>query len=375
MAGPLDGLKIVEMAGLGPCPLAGQLLADLGAEVVVIDRKSAAADPTEVNRRGKHSVALNLKSPLGLDAARRLIGQADILIEGFRPGVMEKLGLGPSDCHEINPRLIIGRMTGWGQTGPLAMTAGHDINYLALSGALGAIGAADGPPVPPLNLVADYGGGTMFLIFGVLAALFERGKSGRGQVVDAAMVDGVPAMMGLIHQGLAQGWWRKGREGNMLDGGAPYYRCYVTKDGRALSVGPLEPQFFAELVELAGLPAAHCHDQTDPATWADRRALYAQVFARKTRDEWMEIFAGSDACVAPVLDWDEVEHHPQTAARGTFVRVGGVMQAAPAPRFDRTPAAAPAAPGAAGQDTDAILSALGYDAAELARLRDEGVLT
>ena len=222
MAGPLDGLKIVEMAGLGPCPLAGQLLADLGAEVVVIDRKSAAADPTEVNRRGKHSVALNLKSPLGLDAARRLIGQADILIEGFRPGVMEKLGLGPSDCHEINPRLIIGRMTGWGQTGPLAMTAGHDINYLALSGALGAIGAADGPPVPPLNLVADYGGGTMFLIFGVLAALFERGKSGRGQVVDAAMVDGVPAMMGLIHQGLAQGWWRKRREGNMLDGSAPY---------------------------------------------------------------------------------------------------------------------------------------------------------
>jgi alpha-methylacyl-CoA racemase len=375
MAGPLDGLKLVEMAGLGPCPLAGQLLADLGAEVIVIDRKSAAADPTEVNRRGKRSVALNLKSPQGLEAARRLIAQADILIEGFRPGVMEKLGLGPSDCHEINPRLIIGRMTGWGQTGPLAMTAGHDINYLALSGALGAIGHADGPPVPPLNLVADYGGGTMFLIFGVLAALFERGKSGRGQVVDAAMVDGVPAMMGLIHQGLAQGWWQQGRESNMLDGGAPYYRCYATKDGRALSVGPLEPQFFAELVKLAGLPAAHCHDQTDPATWADRRALYAQVFARKTRDEWMEIFVGSDACVAPVLDWDEVEHHPQTAARGTFVRVGGVMQAAPAPRFDRTPAAFPAAPGTAGQDTDAILSALGYDPAELARLREAGVLT
>jgi alpha-methylacyl-CoA racemase len=375
MAGPLDGLKLVEMAGLGPCPLAGQLLADLGAEVVVIDRKSAAADPTEVNRRGKRSVALNLKSGQGLEAARRLIGRADILIEGFRPGVMEKLGLGPSDCHNINPRLIIGRMTGWGQTGPLAMTAGHDINYLALSGALGAIGPADGPPVPPLNLVADYGGGTMFLIFGVLAALFERGRSGRGQVVDAAMVDGVPAMMGLIHQGLAQGWWKQGREGNMLDGGAPYYRCYATKDGRALSVGPLEPQFFAELVKLAGLPAAHCHDQTDPATWADRRALYAQVFASKTRDQWMEIFEGSDACVAPVLDWDEVEHHPQTAARGTFVRVGGVMQAAPAPRFDRTPAAAPAAPGTAGQDTDAILSALGYDAEELARLREGGVLT
>jgi len=375
MAGPLDGLKLVEMAGLGPCPLAGQLLADLGAEVVVIDRKSARSDPTDINRRGKRSVALNLKSPQGLEAARRLIQHADILIEGFRPGVMEKLGLGPQDCHKINPRLIIGRMTGWGQTGPLAMTAGHDINYLALSGALGAIGRADELPVPPLNLVADYGGGTMFLIFGVLAALFERGRSGRGQVVDAAMIDGVPAMMGLIHQGLAQGWWQQGREGNMLDGGAPYYRCYATKDARALSVGPLEPQFFAELVKLAGLPAEHCNDQTDPATWSERRALYAQVFARKTRDEWMAVFDGSDACVAPVLDWDEVEHHPQTAARGTFLRVGGVMQAAPAPRFDRTPAAMPVAPGAAGQDTDTILSALGYDTTELARLRDEGVLT
>ena len=375
MAGPLTGLNVVEMTGLGPCPLAGQLLADLGAGVVVIDRKSAAADPTDINRRGKRSVALNLKSVEGLEAARRLIARADILIEGFRPGVMEKLGLGPADCHASNPGLIIGRMTGWGQEGPLAMTAGHDINYLSLTGALGAIGRADGPPVPPLNLAADYGGGTMFLIFGVLAALFERGRSGRGQVVDAAMVDGVPAMMGLIHQGLAQGWWGQGRESNMLDGGAPYYRCYATKDGKALSVGPLEPQFFAELVERAGLPPEHRADQTDPATWAERRALYAQVFARKTRDEWMAIFDGSDACVAPVLDWDEVEHHPHSAARGTFCRVDGVMQAAPAPRFDRTPAATPQAPGAPGRDTADILAELGFDAADLARMREGGALT
>ncbi|MDF1708988.1 MAG: CaiB/BaiF CoA-transferase family protein [Paracoccaceae bacterium] len=375
MAGPLDGLKLVELAGLGPCPLAGQLMADLGATVVVIDRASAPADATDVNRRGKLSVALNLKSPDGLEAARRIIAQSDILIEGFRPGVMEKLGLGPAACHAINPGLIFGRMTGWGQDGPLAMTAGHDINYLSLSGALGAIGRADGPPVPPLNLAADYGGGSMFLIFGVLAALYERNRSGRGQVVDAAMVDGVPAMMGLIHQWLALGRWGQGREANLLDGGAPFYRCYATKDGRALSVGPLEPQFFAELVTLAGLPEAHRADQNDPATWPARRALYAQVFARKTRDEWMAIFEGTDACVAPVLDWDEVEHHPHNAARGTFLRVDGVMQAAPAPRFDRTPAAMPGVPGAPGQDTDTVLTGLGYDAATLEAMRRTGALT
>ncbi|MFN7004533.1 MAG: CaiB/BaiF CoA transferase family protein [Roseinatronobacter sp.] len=375
MAGPLDGLKLVEMAGLGPCPLAGQLMADLGADVVVIDRKSAPANPAEVNRRGKRSVALNLKSAEGLEAAQKLIARADILIEGFRPGVMEKLGLGPEACHAANPGLIFGRMTGWGQQGPLAMTAGHDINYLSLSGALGAIGPAGSPPVPPLNLVADYGGGTMFLIFGVLSALYERSRSGKGQVVDAAMVDGVPAMMGLLHQWMAQGQWGQGRETNLLDGGAPFYRCYTTKDGRALSVGPLEPQFFAQLVALAGLPPEHCEDQNAPATWAERRALYAQVFATKTRDEWMAIFDGSDACVAPVLDWDEVEHHPHNAARGTFVRVDGVMQAAPAPRFDRTPAAPPKAPGAAGQETAEILRELGYDDAAQEQLRASGALT
>jgi alpha-methylacyl-CoA racemase len=375
MAGPLHGLRIVEMAGLGPCPLAGQLLADQGADVVVIDRRSAPADPTDINRRGKRSVAINLKTPDGLEVARRLITQADILIEGFRPGVMESLGLGPAECHALNPALIFGRMTGWGQTGPLAHTAGHDINYLALSGALGAIGRADGPPIPPLNLVADYGGGAMFLIFGVLAALYARGRSGEGQVVDAAMVDGVPAMMGLLHQALARGEWRQQREANLLDGGAPFYRCYTTRDGRALAVGPLEPHFFATLVALAGLPPEHCADQHDAVTWPNRCAQYAQLFVRKTRDEWMAIFNGTDACVVPVLDWDEVEHHPHNAARGTFIRIDGVLQAAPAPRFDPSRADVPTPPGATGQDTDAVLSALGYDAGTLAQLRAVGALT
>ncbi len=374
MAGPLEGLKVIEMAGLGPCPLAGQLLADLGAEVVVIDRMSAPADATDINRRGKRSIALDLKSREGLGLARDLIGRADILIEGFRPGVMEKLGLGPVVCHEENPGLVFGRMTGWGQDGPLAMTAGHDLNYLSLSGALGAIGRADDVPTPPLNLVADYGGGSMFLLLGVMSALFERSRSGLGQVIDAAMVDGVPAMMGLIHQWLASGDWRQERESNLLDGGAPFYRCYRTRDGRAISVGPLEPQFFAELVRLAGLPAEHLEDQNDRAKWIERRAIYAQVFASKTRDEWVEIFEGTDACVAPVLDWDEVEQHPHNAARGTFTRVDGVMQAAPAPRFDRTPTDAPAPPRAPGGDAVSILQGLDMDEAAIARLRSTGVI-
>jgi alpha-methylacyl-CoA racemase len=375
MTGPLQGVTLVELAGLGPCPLAGQLLADLGADVVVIDRRSAPPDPTDINRRGKRSIALDLKRADGLEVARRLIARADILIEGYRPGVMEALGLGPAACHAFHPGLIYGRMTGWGQSGPLAHTAGHDINYLAISGALGAIGRADAPPVPPLNLVADYGGGAMFLLLGVLAALHARARSGEGQVVDAAMVDGVPALMGLIHQGLARGEWRAGRETNRLDGGAPYYRCYATRDGRAIAVGSLEPAFFAELVARAGLPPAHLVDQEDRTAWPERRAQYAALFAQKTRDEWMTILAGTDACVAPVLDWDELEAHPHNAARRTFVRVDGVLQAAPAPRFDRTPAGPPRPPGGAGADTDTVLSALGYDADARVHLRATGVLT
>lgn len=372
MAGPLATLTVVEFAGLGPAPLAGQLLADLGARVIVVDRGSAPADPTDINRRGKRSVALNLKTREGLEAAKRLIEKADILIEGFRPGVMERLGLGPQDCPE---RLIYGRMTGWGQTGPWSATGGHDINYLAMTGALRAFGPGDGPPAAPLNLVADYGGGTMFLLFGLLAAVIERGVSGRGQVVDAAMVDGVPAMMGLIHGLLAQGRWRNEREANWLDGGAPYYRSYACADGKFIAVGALEPQFFAELVARAGLAETDLAAQDDTAAWPFERARFAAVFAQKTRDEWAAIFEGSDACAAPVLDFAEATCHPVNTARGVFYEAAGVTQASAAPRFSRSAPERPHPPTGPGADTDAILADLGYSADDLAELRAKGALT
>lgn len=375
MSGPLQNLRIIEMTGLGPCPLAGQLLADLGAEVIVIDRKSGIADPTDINRRNKRSIALNLKSEQGLVIAKQLIADADILIEGFRPGVMEKLGLGPGSCHIENPTLIYGRMTGWGQTGPLAQTAGHDINYLSITGALSAIGKDKEPPIPPLNLAADYGGGTMFLLLGVLSALFERSQSGKGQIVDAAMVDGVPAMMGLIHSWFAQKSWTTQRESNLLDGGAPFYRCYETADGKHLSVGPLEPHFFTEMVNLSGLPADEITTQYHQDQWPDKRETYQTVFKSKTREEWMALFDDTDACVAPVLDFNEVETHPHNAERENFIRVDGVLQAAPAPRFDRTPTATPQTPTASGIDGEVILQKMGYDRTEIEALRELGVLT
>lgn len=375
MTAALHQLKVIEMAGIGPCPLAGQLLADLGAEVIVIDRASTPADPTDINRRHKRSIALNLKSPEGLKAAQQLIAQADVLIEGFRPGVMEKLGLGPAESLSTNPKLIYGRMTGWGQTGPLAQTAGHDLNYLAITGALHPIGAANQPPVPPLNLAADYGGGTMFLLLGILAALYERNTSGQGQVIDAAMVDGVPAMMGLLHTWFARQWWTTEREANFLDGGAPFYRCYTTADNKYISVAPLEPHFFKELLAKAGIPAEHHDSQYQKANWPERSQHYADIFRQKTQAEWLTIFAASDACVAPVLSFDEVEAHPHNAARGSFVRVENILQAAPAPRFSRTPAKAPIAPTAVGADTDAILKELGYSTEQIATLRANGTLT
>ncbi|RKE96760.1 CaiB/BaiF CoA transferase family protein [Sulfitobacter guttiformis] len=359
--GPLSSLKVVEFSGLGPAPLAGQLLADLGADVITVDRKAEPADPTDVNRRGKRSIVLDLKSVQGVEAAQRLIAASDVLIEGFRPGVMERLGLGPDDCPE---RLIFARMTGWGQDGPLAQTAGHDLNYLAITGALHAMGDADRAPVPPLNLVADYGGGTMFLLLGILSAVIERGISGKGQVVDAAMVDGVPALMGLIHGMLAQGTWQERRGANWLDGGAPFYRCYICACGGYLSVGALEPQFHALLLEKAGLPSGHQGDQNDASVWGKRRIDYQAVFSRKTRDEWSEIFEGTDACVAPVLTFSEAHLHPHMKARQTFIAPNGIYQAAPAPRFSRSAVPMPNAPTAIGADTDTVLEMLGYDAAE-----------
>ncbi|MEC7257093.1 MAG: CaiB/BaiF CoA-transferase family protein [Pseudomonadota bacterium] len=373
--GPLAHLKIIEMAGLGPGPLAGQLLADLGAEVIIIDRASGTRNPADINRRNKRSIALNLKSEAGRETALSLIARADALIEGFRPGVMEKLGLGPAQCHARNPKLVFARMTGWGQDGPLAHTAGHDINYLALTGALAAMGSADRPPMPPLNLVADYGGGAMFLIFGILAALLERQVSGRGQVVDAAMVDGVPAMMGVFQMLRHAGQWDLQREHNMLDGGAPYYRCYETADGKAISVGPIEPPFFAELCEKAGLEHLAPREQVNKDNWARLSSDYEAVFRTKTRDEWGEIFEGSDACVAPVLTFDEAPDHPHMAARGVFVESEGIVQAAPAPRFDRTPAGPLRAPRAPGCDSDDILEEIGLSKEDAAALRANGALS
>ena len=375
MSGPLISLRIVEFSGIGPGPLVGQLLADLGADVVTVDRHSGKADPADVNRRNKRSVALNLRKAEGLAAARCMLARADVLIEGFRPGVMERLGLGPDVCLTANPRLVYGRMTGWGQTGPLAQTAGHDINYLGITGALHAIGRPDQPPVPPLNLVADFGGGSMFLIFGILAALFERSKSGHGQIVDAAMVDGVPAMMGKLHGMLARGLWSEQRGRNLLDGGAPFYRTYQTADGKYISVGALEPEFFAELVHRADLPKSQIKTRNDRGQWPDMHARCADVFRLRTRDEWTALFGGSDACAGPVLSFTEAAEHPHNAARGTFFEQDGVLQAAPAPRFGRTPAARPRPPGAPGADTLTVLRESGATDEEVRQWQAAGALT
>ena len=372
MSGPLASLKIVEFAGLGPAPLAGQLLADLGADVVVIDRISGESDPADINRRGKKSIALNLKTPKGLQVAKRLIAASDVLIEGFRPGVMERLGLGPKDCPET---LVYGRMTGWGQEGPLAHSAGHDITYLAMTGALHAIGPADRPPVVPLNLIADFGGGTMFLLYGILAALIERGISGKGQVVDAAMVDGVPAMMGLVHSFIAQGQWQASRESNWLDGASHFYRCYECADNKFIAVGALEPQFYAELVKLSGVKGIDVDAQFDRARWPEQQAIFAEHFKTKPRDEWADIFTGTDACVAPVLDFDEAARHPANQARHAYFTAQGVTQASPAPRFERSRPTVTDPPHAPGQDSENILAALGYNATEIDAMREKGAIT
>lgn len=362
--GPLAGLRVVEMAGIGPCPMAGQMLADLGAAVTVIDREAGRDISREVNRRGKRSVALDLKAEAGRAAALALAATADVLLEGFRPGVMERLGLGPEPCLAANPGLVYGRMTGWGQSGPLARSAGHDLTYLGLTGALHAMGRAGEPPMPPLNLVADYGGGAMLLVAGVLAALWERSRSGRGQVVDAAMCDGVPALMGLLHTMRAEGLWQDRREANLLDGGAPFYRCYACRDGRFLAVAALEPAFFAEFLRLAGLPAAWAAVQMDRGRWPEMARAFAARIAERDRDDWAAIFEGTDACAGPVLDLEEAARHPHMAARGVFLRAGGVLQAAPAPRFDRTPGRAGAMAGRTGEDGGAHGAAGDREAAE-----------
>lgn len=349
MAGPLQGVRIVEFEGLGPGPFAAMLLADLGADLVRIARPGGrAADVIEdagggILFRGRPVVTLDLKVPADRDAALALIAGADALIEGFRPGVMERMGLGPDACHGANPRLVYGRMTGWGQDGPLAQRVGHDITYLALTGALAAMGEPGRPPVPPLNLAADFGGGSMFLVMGLLAALLEARASGTGQVVDAAMVDGGTVLMSMMYAFLGSGMWSETRGVNLLDGGRPYYACYECADGRYVAVGALEPKFFATLVAGLGLEGL-AFDQADPAGWPAMREAFAETFRTRTREEWATLFEGQDACVAPVLAMSEVAGHPHMAARGALKRRDPYWEPQAAPRFSRTPAATGGAP-------------------------------
>ncbi len=372
--GPLAGLQVVEMAGLGPAPMAGQLLADLGADVIVVDRRSGERIDKDVNRRGKKSIALNMKSEEAVKVFFSLVEKADILIEGFRPGVMERLGLGPDECLARNPGLIYGRMTGWGQDGPLAHAAGHDLNYFAMTGMLHAIGEAGRPPVPPLNIAADYGGGSMFLLLGVLSALFERTGSGKGQVIDAAMVDGVPAMMGLIYSLLGRGLWEDRRQVNLLDGGAPFYRCYETSDGRYLSVGALEPQFFALLLKGLDLPHGLSRFQMIRKEWPQLEEQIGAAIKANTQDHWTRVFAGTDACVAPVLSIEEANSASLNTGRGNRIRLNGVTQAAPAPRFSRTTPQTPEPAGRTGDHTSQILQQLGLSQAAIADMQKSKAL-
>jgi alpha-methylacyl-CoA racemase len=359
--GPLVGLRVLELAGLGPAPHAAMALADLGADVVRVDRPPGRAlqlgpvGATDIVLRGRRTVFADLKRPEGRDLVRRLAARADVFIEGLRPGVAERLGVGPDDFRERNPGLVYGRITGWGQHGPLAQDPGHDLNYIGLTGVLHAMGRGDGPPPPPLNLVGDFGGGSMLLLVGVLAALWERSRSGAGQVVDAAMVDGA-ALLGQMTLALrGMGEWSDERSANLLDGAAPFYDTYECSDGGYLAVGALEPQFFAALLDGLGLDPAVLPAQHDRDGWPVLRDRFAKLFASRTRDEWAEHFAGSDACVTPVLTFAEAGAHPHLVARRTLTEAGGILQASPAPRFSRTPGGQPRAPGAPGADTEAVL--------------------
>jgi alpha-methylacyl-CoA racemase len=373
--GPLKGLRILEFAGIGPGPFCAMLLADLGAEVVRIERKEGPPGArVDFTGRGRRSIALDLKSPAAIETALRLVEQADALIEGFRPGVMERLGLGPDICLGRNPRLVYGRMTGWGQEGPLAQSAGHDMNYIALTGALWAIGRPEERPVPPLNLVGDYGGGGMLLAVGLLAALLHAKGTGQGQVVDAAMVDGAALLMAPIYAAKARGRWQNRRGSNFLDGAAPWYDTYECADGRWLSVGPIEPQFFALLCEKLGLDAKDFPDRMEPNAWPALKERLAAIFRTRTRDDWAALFEGTDACVAPVLDLEEAPAHPHNAARGTFAVRDGVVQPAPAPRFSRTPAEIGGPAPLRGEHTEAVLQDFGFAAAEIDALRQAGAI-
>ncbi len=366
--GPLQGIKVIEMAGIGPGPFAGMMLADMGAEVISVERKKDATGrrQPDCSRRGKQSIALNLKTEEGIAVLLKLIEKADVLFEGFRPGVMERLGIGPAVCLERNPKLVFGRMTGWGQTGPLSKAAGHDINYIALTGALHAMGRPDENPVPPLNLVGDYGGGAMFLVTGILAALLEAERSGKGQVVDAAMTDGSAVLMAMFNSLHAMGMWSPKRGVNLLDSGAHFYDTYETKDKKYISIGSIEPQFYALLLEKADLDHKLFGSHLDSTQWPEQKEALAKVFLAKTRDEWCALMEGTDVCFAPVLDFIEAQQHPHNVARQTYIDVDGMVQPAPAPRFSRTVSEVRYGARAAGEDTEEVLKGwLGGDGVDL----------
>ena len=375
MTGPLHGIRIVELAGIGPGPFAAMLLADLGADIVRVERSSLVSGQYDrphwdILNRSRRSIGVDLKNPDGVETVLRLVEQADALIEGFRPGVTERLGLGPDDCLARNPRLVYGRMTGWGQDGPYAQAAGHDINYIALAGALHPIGRAGQAPVPPLNFVGDFGGGALYLAFGIAAALVEAGRSGQGQVVDAAMVDGAASLTTMFHAMMGVGLWTEERGTNLLDTGAPFYDVYECADGEYVSIGSIEPQFYAELRRLAGLDDAAFDAQMDRSSWPRLKEQVAEVFRAKTRAEWCELMEHTDVCFAPVLSMTEATRHPHNVARQTFVDVGGVTQPGPAPRFSRTPGAVQRPPAQPGQHTDEVLADWGFAADDIAKLRE-----
>ena len=377
--GPLDGVRILEFAGIGPAPFAAMMLGDMGADVVRVDRAETVppgppVPSKDVSTRSRRSIGVDLKHPEGAALMLRMIEAVDGLIEGFRPGVMERLGLAPEVCLDRNPGLVYGRMTGWGQSGPLAQAAGHDINYISLAGALHPIGRAGEKPVAPLNLVGDFGGGGMLLAFGMVCGLMNAGRTGSGQVVDAAMVDGAALLTTMIHALRAMGHWSDERGVNLLDTGAPFYDVYETADGGYISIGSIEPQFFIELLRKLGWDDVELDAQHQPETWPDLRSRLEAVFRSKSRDEWVALLEGTDACFAPVLSMAEAPGHPHNVSRGTFVEVDGIVQPAPAPRFTETPAAIPGPPPPPGRDTAAVLAGFGLDDAEIGNLRALGAI-
>lgn len=380
MSGPLDGLRLIELAGLGPTPFAGMMLADAGADIIRIDRSDRATYPpreephVDLMNRGRRSVAVDLKHADGVALVLRLVESADGLMEGFRPGVAERLGLGPDICLDRNPRLVYGRMTGWGQSGPMSATAGHDIDYIALAGALEPIGRVGERPMPPLNLVGDFGGGGMLLAYGMLAAILSARRTGEGQVVDAAMVDGAASLMTMTYTLRTAGMWNGPRGTNLLDTGSHFYEVYETSDGGFIGVGAIESQFYAELIRLLGLSDVELPAQMDRDAWPSMKARFATIFASKTRTEWETIFAGSDACVAPVLSPSEAQEHPHNVHRGTFTEVAGTVQPAPSPRFLGTPGSIRRPPPNPGQHGDEALDDWGLHAGEITKLRESGAI-